>query len=155
LQPTEPLPLFHSWPLLEQDQLFDLGLVHSSNALASPASAVDAEALAREGIGLWECDLRDSSLTWSAEIYDLFGLPRNALISRAETVALYGERSRAAMERLRAYAIKHRRGFTLDAEIRPVQGGKRWMRLVTAPICESGKVVRLQGLKQDVSCRYR
>ena len=51
------------------------------------------------------------------------------------------------MERLRAYAIKHRRGFTLDARIVPVQGKPRWIRLIGAPVCEGRRVVRLEGLK--------
>jgi len=51
------------------------------------------------------------------------------------------------MERLRSYAIEHRRGFTLDVEIRPVTGGSRWMRLITAPICDGDRVMRLHGLK--------
>jgi hypothetical protein len=54
------------------------------------------------------------------------------------------------MERLRAYAIKHRRGFTLDAEIRPSLTGSRWMRLIAAPVCDGDRVVRLHGLKQIV-----
>ena len=54
----------------------------------------------------------------------------------------------AIMERLRAYAIKHRRGFTLDAQIRPAVGGKyRWMRLIAAPVCSGERVARLHGLK--------
>ena len=51
------------------------------------------------------------------------------------------------MEKLRAYAIKHRRGFTLDVEIKPAQAACRWMRLVAAPVCVGDEVVRLQGLK--------
>jgi hypothetical protein len=51
------------------------------------------------------------------------------------------------MERLRAYAIRHRRGFTLDAELQPAAGGRRWMRLIAAPACEGDRVVRLHGLK--------
>jgi PAS domain-containing protein len=86
-------------------------------------------------------------LIWSGGVYDIFGLPRDASVSRDESVALYAEDSRAAMERLRAHAIKHRRGFTLDAEIRPANGASRWMRLIAAPVCEGGRVVRLHGLK--------
>lgn len=97
--------------------------------------------------GLWECDLSDDSLIWSGGIYDIFGLPRGATVSRDEAVSLYAEDSRASMERLRAYAIKHRRGFTLDAKIRPASGPSRWMRLIAAPVCEGGRVVRLHGLK--------
>ena len=89
----------------------------------------------------------DERLTWSGGVYDIFGLPRGARVKRDEIVALYCEDWRAAMERLRAHAIKHRRGFTLDAEIRPVSGERRWMRLIAAPTCEGGVVRRLHGLK--------
>ena len=154
MTPIEPLPLTHSWPLFERGQRFDLGCVYGSDGTTPIASKLDEQDLLGRGLGLWECDLSDNSLTWSAGVYDLFGWPRDACVSRAETVARYCERSRAMMERLRAYAIKHRRGFTLDAEILPVQGGHRWMRLVAAPICDGGRVVRLHGLKRDVSHEY-
>ncbi len=51
------------------------------------------------------------------------------------------------MERLRAHAIARRRGFTIDVEIRPATGEKRWMRLIAAPVCRGGRPVRLHGLK--------
>lgn len=153
MRPTEPLPLHHSWPLAERQRHFDLGCAFACPPLDSTlfaASPEDRQELARRGVGLWECDLSDNSLTWSGEVYDIFGLPRDAKVGRRDAVALYSEDSRAVMERLRAYAIKHRRGFTLDAEIRPALTGSRWMRLIAAPVCEGGRVVRLHGLKQIV-----
>ncbi|WP_083937324.1 PAS domain-containing protein [Sphingomonas sp. PR090111-T3T-6A] len=158
MTPARPLQLDHSWPLFERGQRFDLGFVGDGEEFLLPGPApfsADARLLADHGIGLWQCDLADSSLTWSAEVFDLFGLPRDAVLSRPEIVALYCEESRAAMERLRAYAIKHRRGFTLDAEIRTVGGEHRWMRLSAAPMCVGGRVVRLHGLKRDVTHEYR
>jgi PAS domain-containing protein len=152
-RPTEPLPLHHSWPLAESERRFELGYVLDRSEpgwARSVLSSVDRRELARCGIGLWECDLTDNALSWSAEVYDIFGFPRDAYVSRDETVRLYCEDSRAAMERLRAYAIKHQRGFTLDAQIRPVLGRPRWMRLTAAPVCEGDRVVRLHGLKQII-----
>ncbi len=154
MTPIDPLPLTHSWPLFERGLQFELGCVSGCSEVVRIDPALDGLALARHGIGTWECDLRDDALTWSAGVYDLFGLPRGARLLRPEMVALYSERSRAAMERLRAYAIRHRRGFTLDAEILSAHGGHRWMRLVAAPICKGERVVRLHGLKRDVSHEY-
>jgi PAS domain-containing protein len=155
LKPTSPLPLHHSWPLAESGQRFDLGYLFGADALRgfAPAS-LDDEMLAAHGIGRWSCTLHDNSLDWTDPVFDLFGLPRGAHLSRDETVALYCEESRAAMERLRAYGIKHRRGFTVDAEIVAVGGRRRWMRLLAAPVSKEGRVVRLQGLKQDISHLY-
>lgn len=150
MKPTEPLPLHHSWPLFERARRLDLGTIvdwPETGAAASAGPALDSAALARLGVGQWECDLSDNSLTWSDPVYDIFGLPRGASVERRDVVELYTEESGLAMERLRAYAIKHKRGFTLDAQIRPASGPTRWMRLIAAPLCEGDRVVRLHGLK--------
>jgi len=155
LKPTTPLPLHHSWPLFERGWRFDLGMLSGPEAQGRAGfAAPGVETLAAQGIGRWACDLADNSLAWTDPVFDLFGLPRNASLARDETVALYREESRAAMERLRAYAIKHRRGFTIDVEIRAAGNRHRWMRLLAAPVCDGDRVVRLEGLKQDVSRDY-
>jgi hypothetical protein len=143
---TEPLALHHSWPLFEQSRRFDLGLVLNCAAidLIEPAEVGD---LGIHHAACWECDLADNSLTWSGGVYDIFGLPRGSPVTREETVALYSADSRATLERLRSYAIRHRRGFTLDAQIMPVTGGIRWMRIIGAPVQENDRAVRLHGLK--------
>jgi hypothetical protein len=55
--------------------------------------------------------------------------------------------------RLRSYAIRHRRGFTIDAQIQAARG-LRWMRIVGVPLCRGKRVVALHGLKMDVSAEY-
>jgi len=140
--------------LFEQHQRFDLGRLLDGPSEALVAPARHPELLAVHGIGLWDCNLSDNALSWTDGVFDLFGLPRDAVLARDEIAALYVEPSRSAMERLRAYAIKHRRGFTLDAEIVPVTGPSKWMRLIAAPVCVGRQVVRLHGIKQDVSAAY-
>ncbi|ATE63428.1 hypothetical protein [Rhizorhabdus dicambivorans] len=155
LEPSAPSPLTHSWPLFERDQRFDLGhdFRWSGAALVDPS--LDERMLAGRGLGVWECDLADSRLTWSFGVFDLFGLPRGAEVSRDEALGLYAEPSRAALERLRGHAIRHRRGFTLDVELRPADGGERWMRIVAAPVCVDYQPIRLHGFKRDVTDEYR
>lgn len=151
MKPTHPLPVHHSWPLYERARYFALGQLHGTGTLDAVADMADlaAENRALHGqSGWWECDLAAGNrLSWSSEVYDIFGLPRGAAVTREEIVALYEEGSRAAMEKLRAYAIKHRRGFTLDVEIKPATAAPRWMRLIAAPVCIDDRIVKLQGLK--------
>jgi len=144
------LALNHSWPLLERERRFDMGAI-LDRPVQMPTDLLNfgdaGRMLADRGIGLWYCDLADGSLTWTEGVYDLFGLPRGTLVRRDEAVSFYADESCAAMERLRAYALRHRRGFTLDAEIRPAGAKPRWMRLIAAPTCSNGRAVRLRGLK--------
>ncbi len=157
MKPTHPLPVHHSWPLYERARYFELGRLHGPDTLDAVADMADLAAGDRPvGVqtGWWECDLTDNNrLRWSNAVYDIFGLPRGAAVTRADTVALYEEGSRAAMEKLRAYAIRHRRGFTLDVEIKPVTAEPRWMRLIAAPLCIDDQIVKLQGLKFIVPAR--
>jgi PAS domain-containing protein len=149
------LPLTHSWPLIERGRRFDIGTHFEWCGSMSLDLTAGQEALSRQGIGTWDCDLSDSKLTWSPVVYDLFGLSPDKAVGRKKTLTLYRENSRAKMEKLRDYAIKHSRGFTLDAEIVPANGGQRWIRLIAAPVCVDGRATRLRGFKLDVSHEYR
>jgi len=159
LLPIAPLPLSHSWPLFECEQRLGFARQLSRGQCISLSELADLqtinmEALARCRVGIWQCDLRDNSLKWSSGVYDLFGMPRGTPICREVALNCYEESSRLVMEELRNHAIKHRRGFTLDVEIQPVQGGRRWVRLVAAPICAEPGVAGLWGTKQDVTDQY-
>ena len=138
--------LQHSWPLSEQAKHFDLGCVCNA-AITDAIEPPLAGAIGNHHAGLWECDLANNKLIWSGGVYDLFGLPRGAEVTREQAVALYSEASRAAMERLRAYAIRHACGFTMDVEILPAVGQRRRIRLIGAPVCDGETILRLHGLK--------
>ena len=141
-----PQPLLHDWPVNARRGSLELGCVVDS---AGPALVELAakDVLGRHSSGWWECDLSDNRLTWTVGVYRIFGFPHGSAVSRDEAVERYTEGSRAAMERLRAYAIATGQGFALDARIRPVSGEERWMRLIGSPVVEDGQVTRLQGLK--------
>ncbi|TCM15029.1 PAS domain S-box-containing protein/diguanylate cyclase (GGDEF)-like protein [Novosphingobium sp. PhB165] len=114
-------------------------------------STLFAEATRLVGLGAWSCDLATGQLSWTAEVFDLFGLPNDRRIDRREAVALYGEESRETMERLRAHTIATGTGFAMDAQIRRTDGSTRWIRLTAAARTEGGRTVALYGTKQDVT----
>ena len=151
MQPTAPLPLYHSWPLTELSTRLDLGRVHDG-----ALDLADATRFARAvpGIGLWECRLDTEKLRWADPVYDMFGLPRGSDVARAMSLALYAEESRAAMERLRTHILRHRRGFTLDVRINAADGRRRWLRLIAAVEARDAQPIRLHGLKSDVTHLY-
>lgn len=144
MRPTEPLPLYHSWPLIALAE-------HMMPAMLDATIAAHDAGLADRGIGLWHCDLSDNALRWSAGIYDLFGLPRGDIVSRQQAVALYDPASREPMERLRDYAIRFRRGFTLDIDLHPAGGAPCAVRLIATPVLGvRDEVIALRGVKQKL-----
>lgn len=146
----DSLPLFHSWPLYDAATRMGLAGDHGDGADLLPL----LQARSSRSVGIWSCDLRDDSLSWSPAVHALFGLPEDEPVMRDFAVSRYLPRSRTVMESLRAHAIEHRRGFTMDALIVRENGDKRWMRLSAAPILSRGKAVRLAGTKQDVTADY-
>ncbi len=102
-------------------------------------------------IGVWECDLANGNLTWTDTVYDLFEIPRGTVINRSDTLHLYDEMSRGAMERLRSEAIRDGTGFTIDVLICPASGKKNWIRLTADVEQVEGQSVRIFGTKQDIS----
>lgn len=151
----DSLSLFHSWPLFDAEERIGRAQLDAlGHMMREPDGRAGVLASTLE-TGLWSCDLmRDSRLRWSPQVYALFGLGLDEPLTRAAAVTCYAARSRAAMEALRAHAIHHRRGFTLDAMLRRHDGEMRWMRLSAMPVIADGKVVRLCGTKQDVTVEY-
>jgi len=149
-----PLPLTHSWPIYEAPLRLPLG--HLIASISEPESPPDIDVMFQmQGVGIWQCDLqRGDRLSWTAPVRALFGIGPDEPLTRSLAVSLYTPDSRREMEELRAHAIRHRRGFTLDARIRRADGEHRWMRLCAMPVVQGRKVVRLVGTKQDVTARY-
>lgn len=123
-----------SWPLDDQVKHFELGAILNAAAtdLMEPARIGE---LGLHHAGIWECDLADNSLVWAGGAYEMFGLPRGSRVARDQVVGHYCPGSLEAMERLRSHAIRHRQGFTLDAENAAAVGGRRRIRIVAAPVC--------------------
>ena len=132
------------------DSLGALAAMH----LQQNAALVDS-ATAAAGMGVWQCQLADDRLTWSAGVYDLFGLERGSPLRRDRTVAQYADASRAAMQEARARAIETGTEFRLDAEIFRPDGQRRWMRLTASVQSVDGFALRLFGTKQDITDERR
>lgn len=149
-----PLPLYHSWALIEARERFDLGHVLPVPSGAAIDDVPDPARLQGRRPGVWSFDMRSPNPAWSDTVYDLFGLPRGIPVTRAEALRIYAEDSRTAMERLRSHALRHRRGFSIDVRLTPPGAVARWVRLIAAPICRDGRVTGLHGIKMDVTDRY-
>lgn len=102
-------------------------------------------------IGVWEFDLVTEKLTWTDTVYDLFEIPRGAVLQRGDTLRFYDERSLREMGQLRTEAIRSGSGFAMDILIRTDSGAERYIRLTADIEQENGKSVRIFGTKQDIT----
>ena len=101
--------------------------------------------------GTWACDLSNDRLSWTSGVYDIFGLPIDAAVDRRQTLEMYTEPSREALQRVRKQAIATGGVFTLDAQIVRTDGELRWMRINGEVIRPAGASPVLHGMKQDVT----
>lgn len=141
--PTEPVQLHHSWPIFERGVRLPHGLLGVGYSVG----------LADDGP--FSCDLVANTLAWSDSTFALFGLPAGIAPVRDVVLPMYRTESRSALERLRAHAIRHRRGFTIDTEVDAPGQPRRWIRIVAVPDLAEGRAIRLRGLHQDVTHEYR
>ena len=88
MKPVEPLSLRHGWPFHDRQHRFVLGRILDGAApvLGEPGSR---RGLGPTAVGQWECDLSRNKLSWSDEVYDIFGLRRGDLVSRDEPSSRY------------------------------------------------------------------
>ncbi|MDB5595768.1 MAG: gmr 10 [Hyphomicrobiales bacterium] len=127
------------------------GVIRAQAAALAHSITIFERAASVAKIGVWECSLASQALNWTNGVYDMFELPRGALVTRAQTLQFYSDASRQELERVRTQAIKDQSGFTLDAQITTAAGTCRWIRLTASVESEDGVAVRIFGMKQDIT----
>jgi diguanylate cyclase (GGDEF)-like protein len=128
----------------------ETALLEQANALAHNRKIFERSSAAAR-IGLWECGLPDETLRWTDVVYEMFDLPKDAVLDRKQIVGCYSEASAKELQARRARAIETHTGFTLDAEIVTAKGTRRWLRLTATVECEHDVPVRIFGMKQDIT----
>jgi len=102
-------------------------------------------------IGAWSCNLQTERLSWTAVVFEIFGLSSDHVLERRAIVELYSEESRELLERKRSRSIEKRSGFSLDASIVRPDGIERWIRITAAIRSSNGRARTLFGMKQDIT----
>ena len=103
----------------------------------------------------WRCDLTDDRLTWTPDVFDLFGIDRAMTLDRRAIVEMYDDESRELLERLRSQAIATAGSFTFEAWIVRPSGERRWMQVAADTVVARGRVTHLYGTKRDITADAR
>ncbi len=105
--------------------------------------------------GGWTLDPPTGTITWTAEMYRIHGLPRNFDLSLKTFLLLYREQLRGGFaEKLEALLVN---GEPIEHEVDflPRKGGRRWIRLIAEVECEIGGSKRIIGTAQDITSRRK
>jgi PAS domain S-box-containing protein len=116
----------------------------------SEANLNKAQAIAH--IGSWNLDLTRDRLTWSDEVFRIFGVPAGTPLTYESFLAAIHPADREAVDKAWTAAL---RGAPYDIEHRIVVGGAvKWVRERAEVECDTdGRALRGTGTVQDISER--
>ena len=126
--------------------------------LESTARMAEAQRIAK--VGSWEYDLAENRVSWSDELFRLFGLdPAEGEPEYEAAVSLYHHEDAPLLDSLVARAAQEGVGYELDLRGAPgtmPSGQSKWYHTVGTAIKDSaGRVVRLAGTLTDITDRKR
>ncbi len=107
------------------------------------------------GVGGWELDLDDSTLTWSEETRRIHEVASDFVPTLGNAVAFYSPSARAAIEAAIGAALDHGVPWDLELPLVTATGRPIWVRAAGEVETEDGRAKRLVGAFQDVTERKR
>jgi PAS domain S-box-containing protein len=104
-------------------------------------------------IGSWEWDVRTDRITWSDELFRIYGLePRSRRLAYGDFLAVVHPEDRAAVEAQVQRAYETHRPFSFEHRVVLPDGGERLLRARgRVELDESGSPVRMVGTGQDIT----
>lgn len=106
-------------------------------------------------VGSYEIDLATDRIAWSEGTYRIFGMPDTYRPDLDSTLRLVAPASRERMRRAFHAARVSGEPFDTELEVRRLDGGSAFIRMVGRVDTFEGRPVRLYGIVQDVSARKR
>jgi PAS domain S-box-containing protein len=113
----------------------------------------EAQALAH--IGSWEWDIRRDVVTWSDELYRIFGVPHGEVVTYASYLEWIHPEDRAFVEDAVRRAHAERRPFAFEHRIVRQDGVERTISSRGRVVLEGIEPVSMLGTAQDVTERRR
>ncbi|MDD4854392.1 MAG: EAL domain-containing protein [Sulfuricurvum sp.] len=102
-------------------------------------------------IGGWSFDVATLMGEWTDELIRIHDLPPNTPIDVNKGLNFYTQQSRPIIEKAVQDVINFGKPYDLQLEIITAIGAHKWVRTVGAPVIEDGKVVKVQGVMQDIT----
>jgi PAS domain S-box-containing protein len=106
--------------------------------------------------GGWEYDVATGELTWTDEVYSIYGVDRTSDPTVVtEAIAAYDPESATILDAAFKRLVAEGEPYDLELGLIRAGGQRIWVRTVGRPMIEDGRVVRVGGHISDVSERKR
>lgn len=99
-------------------------------------------------VGGWELRIEDgdpTDETWSDQLYDILGVPREEPASLSTALDSFHPDDRATVMEMVGRAIENGDSFDMEARLRTDDGGERWIRSIGEPVFEGGESANASG----------
>ncbi|MGA2926295.1 MAG: PAS domain S-box protein [Solirubrobacteraceae bacterium] len=104
--------------------------------------------------GGWEYDVATGRLTWTDEIYRIYGRQRATEAPElADALAPYDERSAPIIEAAFWRLVNDGEPYDLELGLVRPDGERAWVRVLGRPIVQAGRIVRVSGAIADITER--
>jgi PAS domain S-box-containing protein len=104
-------------------------------------------------VGGWEFDPQTGKGTWTDEVARIHDLDPSHETSVEMGLSFYTGESRANVEQAVKDAIAFARPYDLELEMITARGAHKWVRTMALPIVQDGRVVKVEGIFQDITER--
>ena len=108
-------------------------------------------------LGRWDMDLRTEEMSWSDEVYRIFGLnPDSVKLRYSVAIEMTHPEDRAMAEQALESAIADGRPINMDHRIISQDGQQRSINLTAVPVLDNaGRIIKVVGTIQDITERER
>jgi PAS domain S-box-containing protein len=104
-------------------------------------------------VGGWEFDAETGNGTWTDEVARIHGLEPNQETNVEIGLSFYTGESREKVEQAVKEAVELARPYDLELEMITAKSAHKWVRTMGLPIIQDGKVIKVQGIFQDITER--
>lgn len=130
----------------------DIHELKQAQAELEDSRALQRLAGAMAKLGGWSFDLVERRMTWSEEIYDILGHPKDVTPDLETSIGLYLPEHRGPLRAALERCAEHGEAFDLEAQVRTFDGRVLWLRVIGEATADpAGKVTRISGAVQDVT----
>lgn len=106
------------------------------------------------GIGSWRLTLADNSVTWSDQVFAIYGLPVGQIPPVEDALSFYPAYERPRIENALSQAIKTGLPIDMEADFAAADGTRKRVRTIGELELVDGRPVALIGVFQDITARH-